>query len=202
MTPIELNPITSEEETCGPPDELVSPAEDTSDIPTAPPGPGVILDPVTHTEYVCGKPTDCDPAPSDPIPPPSALLSLGNRVYQFSHFLRVSDEGTMWLLYGRAATSKVALLLDQKVALRGISIEVDEADPNNDYALEIFARTTGDYSYVNALPLPKGETQAYRIDLTEQIDQGAGVGLRMNRTSGSGKSAFHHITVSLEMRDV
>jgi hypothetical protein len=108
----------------------------------------------------------------------------------------------MWLLFGRAATSKVALLLDQKVALRGISIEVDEADPNNDYDLEIFARTTGDYTYVNALPLPKGETQAYRIDLTQEIDQGAGVGLRMNRTSGSGKSAFHHITVSLEMRDV
>jgi hypothetical protein len=202
MSPIELNPITSTEETCGPPDELVSPATDTSDIPTAPTGPGIILDPTTHTEHVCGKPSESDPAPTPPLPPPSALLSLGNRVYQFSHFLRVSDEGTMWLLFGRAATSKVALLLDQDVALRGISIEVDDADLNNDYDLEIFARTTGGYQYIDALPLPKGETQAYRINLVDELAAGTGVGLRMNRTSGSGKSAFHHITVSLEMRDV
>ena len=201
--PITLNPITSDEATCGPPEDLVSPPVDTGDIPSAPPGTGIILNRTTHSEHVCGKPSDCEPSPSPPLPPPSALLSLGNRVYQFSHFIRVPVEGTLWLLYGVIGTSAVPLVVDQKVALRGISIAVDEIDLDNDYTLEIYARTTGAYGLVDSLDLPAGNLDAYRVNLVDEIDEGAGVGLKLIRKSGiARKSTFHLLTVSLEMRDV
>jgi len=203
MSPITLDPITPEEHECGPPEELVTPPTYTGDIPEAPPGTGIVLTRTTHTAYVCGKPSDDESAPTPTPPASSALLSLGNRVYQFTHFMRIPVEGTLWLLFGVIGTSAVPLVLSQKVALRGISIAVDEADLDNDYTLEIYARTTGDYAFIDALDLLKTKLSAYRINLVDEIDQGAGIALRMIRKNGiARKSTFHLLTVSLEMRDV
>ncbi len=175
---------------------------DMGSIPSAPIGTGIILPPDTSVGTTCSAPLCSPSVPEVPVGPSAALLSLGNRVYQFSHFIRVPVQGTLYLFYGLAATSSVPLNIDQDVCLRGVSIAVDTADPGNDYLVEILAKTTGAYGVVNTLELPAGEPDAEKLSLVEELAAGTGIGMRIVRTSGSGKSTFRNLTVSLEMRDV
>jgi hypothetical protein len=205
MSPIQLDPIVSDNPDCDVPDGgtgtpvTLNEGGDPIDVVQA--GPGIQLGGFTTEVVTCTPPIDDTPSMPSLPPPPSALISLGNRVYQFHSWTRVSEQGSQYLYSGDVNTAAVALIIEQNFAFRGASISVDVADPTNTYELELLLSTGVGYSVAERLVLPSTTLGAVANDLTVEGDLGNGIGFRLIRTDGSGKSAFHLVTVSVALRD-
>lgn len=203
--PITLTPIVGAHPDCDVPDGgtgvPVTLNEGGDTVPFVQTGPGIQLQAFTTEGDFCQPPTEILPLPGTPPPSASALISLGNRVYQLHHFMRVPAQGSLYLFCGRVNTGAVAIPINQNFVFRGASVSFDVVDPANDYRLELLLSTGAGYSVAESIAIPAGELGGFSTSFDVEGDAGNGVGARLVRTGGTGKSTFHLMTVSLELRD-
>lgn len=115
-----------------------------------------------------------------------------------SHRGRIVSSGVQYLFEGDVATSLVPVTMPTDVILDGAAIRVERADPNSDFTLRILVGG----SVAESVLLESGETFASGSGFADFIASGTDIQSFVERTSGSGVSAFFSVTSVLTFRGV
>jgi hypothetical protein len=111
----------------------------------------------------------------------------------------VPNSGVLYLNAGQVAVSAAGERLTATATLIGISVSVDVADATNSYDFEVVSDPAGAPAVLGTLALASGSTTAVRRDLSVAIGSAVLIGVRANRTAGSGNSNFSNIIVVVEI---
>lgn len=105
--------------------------------------------------------------------------------------IEVPIEGSLFLQTGADfATSSTGDRLATDSSLFAISVEVDVADPSNDFDVEIVTDPTSSPTVIATLSLPSGSRGVSSTGYAVNLPANTEIGARLVRTSGSTESAF------------
>lgn len=124
----------------------------------------------------------------------SASSAARSRTFPFNSNTRVPVGGTLFLDYGRVATSATPVTLRLVGQLIGGSLRVNVLDATNDYDCEILLNG----SVVETIALASGQTKAVATFSTVVVALDD-LSVRLVRTAGAGQSDFIDITLTVEV---
>ena len=170
---------------------LVQPAE-ASTAPIEAPTTSVVVQPREAPTVVVFDSVAVVNAPAVNAP---ANAGVDRRDYLLSLDGSVPPQGEAYLFNGDVPLSVAPVVVPTAATFFGASIKVDAADPTNGYVVEFLVNGT----VQETLGLPATTTEARTTAFSYALLAGDDVSARLRRTSGSGASAFSHVTVAFEL---
>jgi hypothetical protein len=121
--------------------------------------------------------------------------------YVFTRRVKIpSQTGIMYLDIGGVNCLTAGVTAISNAELVGLSIRVEAPDATRDYDVEVILDPGGADTLLGSLSLSNALSN-FRDDLSALITAGNEWGVRIRRTSGSGRSTFTNMVVAVRVRN-